>query len=159
MGSRWCAEVEEQRNRASEQLEFEEAARLHKRLEKVQEALRARPDLASDLESLHGLVMQRSAGGEAVELFPVWRGFLLPRLTLTFEVVEGKPVSLDTRLRKLLAGLQFRAASARVRGEHLALLARWYYRGTRKGEFVPFDSYEKLPFRRIVNAINRVTKD
>jgi hypothetical protein len=103
-GQSLVRETEEQRNRASEQMEFEEAARLHKRLEKVHEAIRQRPELAGDLESLHGLVIQRAAGPDAVELFPLWRGFLLPTLTFTFEVVEGKPVSMDARLREMLAG-------------------------------------------------------
>ncbi len=165
-GASLVRELESQRDRVADELQFEEAARIHKRLEKVRDAMKQGAELACDLEHFHGLVVQQAAtspGGRsgdaarAVELFPVWRGFLLPQITFTFEVVEGKPVSMDARLRELLAAIDFRGGPPRVRGEHLALLARWFYRGTRKGEFVPFDSYEKLPFRKIVNAISRVS--
>ena len=101
---------------------------------------------------------RRFTQSPAVELFPLWRGFLLPQLTFTFEVVDGRPVSLDARLRELLLGVKFGESSARSRAEQLALLARWYYRGTRVGEFVPFDSYQQLPFRKIVGAVSRVAR-
>lgn len=150
--------IETERNRASEELDFEAAAQMHKRLERVHQALQQRPELAADLERLHGLVIQPAAQGPAVELFPVWRAFLLPQMTFTFEVVEGKPVSLDARLRQFLSALPFTGDSAKTRAEHLTLLARWFYRGTRVGEFVPFQSFEQLPFRKIVGAISRVVR-
>lgn len=150
--------IEAERDRASEQLDFEEAARLHRRIEKVHQALKQRPDLATDLERLHGLVIQPAARGQAVELFPVWRGLLLPQVTFTFEVVEGKPVSMDARLRELLPAIPCKGGSGRTRAEHLALLARWYYRGSRVGEFIPLENYEQLPFRKIVAAISRVAR-
>ena len=150
--------IETEREGASGRLDFEEAARLHRRLEKVEQALKHRPELAVDLERLNGLVIQPSAQSPAVELFPLWRGFLLPQLTFTFEIVDGRPVSLDARLRELLLGLEFGEGSAQTRTEHLALLTRWYYRGTRVGEFVPFDSYRQLPFRKIVGAVSRVAR-
>ncbi len=159
-GATLVKEVEAERDDASEQLDFEAAARLHKRVEKVHQALKEAPGLAADLERLHGLVIQPSRPGQgpAVDLFPVWKGFLLPHLTFTFEVVEGKPVSMDARLRELLAGISLAGGSPRTRGEHLALLSRWYYRGRRAGEFVAFEDYGKLPFRRIVGAISRVAR-
>jgi len=164
-GASLLKELETERDRASEALDFEEAARLHKRLEKVREALKHRPELAVDLERLHGLVVQRAAADEsaapatpAVMLFPVWRGYLLPAIRLVLEVIDGKPVSLDARLREALAGLGFRGGTSRVRAEHMALLARWYYRGVRQGEFVPFESYERIPFRKVVGAISRVLR-
>ena len=157
-GSSLVKVIEAEREGASGRLDFEEAARLHRRLEKVEQALKHRPELAMDLERLNGLVIQPSAQSPAVELFPLWRGFLLPQLTFTFEVVDGRPVSLDARLRELLLGVAFGEGSARSRAEQLALLARWYYRGTRVGEFVPFDSYQQLPFRKIVGAISRVAR-
>ena len=119
--------TEAERDRASEELDFEAAARLHKRAEKIQHAVKQSPDLARDLERLHGVVIQLATGrpGKAVELFPVWRGFLLPQINFSLEVVEGKPVSMDARLREALAGIQFRGGKSRMRAEHIALLARW----------------------------------
>ena len=152
-----------ERERASAELDFEEAARLHKRLEKVEAALdfpdlMRRGGLATDLEHLHGVVIQPSAAPQSVELFPVYRAFLLPQITFSLapDAETGKPVSLDARLREVLSGLVPKPSGRRA--EHLALLARWFYRGTRKGEYVAFVSFEKPPFRRLVNGIARVAR-
>ncbi len=40
--------------------------------------------------------------------------------------------------------------------EHLALLKRWYYRGSRTGEIFFADEKDILPMRRIVRGISRV---
>ena len=40
--------------------------------------------------------------------------------------------------------------------EHLALLRRWYYRGTRTGEIFFADAKGELPMRRVVRGISRV---
>jgi hypothetical protein len=40
--------------------------------------------------------------------------------------------------------------------EHLAILKRWYYRGTRVGEIFFADDKGELPMRRIVRGISRV---
>lgn len=152
--------MEAERERASQSLDFEAAAHVHKRIEKVNDALKQNPELARDLERLHGLVIQPSqpALRPAVELFPVCRGFLLPQITFRFEVIEGKPVSMDARLREALSGMRLESGRARTRGEHLALLARWFYRGSRVGEFVPFESWEQPPYRKIVGAASRVAR-
>jgi excinuclease UvrABC nuclease subunit len=155
--------LEEDRARASADLNYEEAGRIHKRLEKVQAVL-SQPELAwkaglaTDLDRLNGIVVQPSAAPQTVELFPVYRGFLLRpvSLSLAIDPETGQPVSLDARLREALAGLALKPSGRRT--EHLALLSRWFYRGTRKGEFVGFEGYEKLPYRRLVNAIGRVAK-
>ena len=155
--------LEEDRARASEALDYEQAGHVHKRLEKVQAVL-SQPELAwkaglaTDLERLNGIVVQPSAASQAVEMFPVWRGFLLRAVSLSLapDAETGQPVSLDARLREALASLALKPSGRRT--EHLALLARWFYRGTRKGEFVGFESYEKLPYRRLVNTIGRISR-
>ena len=40
--------------------------------------------------------------------------------------------------------------------EHLAILKRWYYRGSRTGEIFFADAKGELPMRRIVRGISRV---
>ena len=40
--------------------------------------------------------------------------------------------------------------------EHLALLKRWYYRGSRSGEIFFADVKAELPMRRVVRGISRV---
>ena len=40
--------------------------------------------------------------------------------------------------------------------EHLAILKRWYYRGTRIGEIFFADAKGDLPMRRVVRGLSRV---
>ena len=54
-----------------------------------------------------------------------------------------------------MGGLEPRRLVARERQEHLALLARWYYSGSRDGEWLPFAALSELPYRRLVRAISR----
>jgi hypothetical protein len=42
--------------------------------------------------------------------------------------------------------------------EHLALLKRWYYRGSRVGEIFLADNKNIFPMRRIVRGISRVLR-
>jgi excinuclease ABC subunit C len=155
--------LEASREQAAADMEFERAAEIHKRLEKVKAALdfpelAAKGGLAADLERLHGVVVQRSPAPQSVELFPVYRGYLLPQIafSLAMDAETGKPVSLDSRLRDVLCKVLLEPHGRRW--EQLALLSRWFYRGTRTGEFVGFENYDKLPYRRIVNAIGRVVR-
>jgi hypothetical protein len=46
----------------------------------------------------------------------------------------------------------------RERQEYLALLARWYYSSWRDGEWLPIESLESLPYRKMVHAISRVAR-
>ena len=48
--------------------------------------------------------------------------------------------------------------SAMERMEHLAILKRWCYRGTRAGEIFFADGQGELPMRRIVRGVGRVYK-
>jgi hypothetical protein len=43
--------------------------------------------------------------------------------------------------------------------EHLALLKRWYYRGSRIGEIFFADDKGVFPMRRIVRGIGRVLRN
>jgi len=144
------------RDALSEQMQFEEAARLHKRLEKVQEVLKLRDELARDIDRLHGVAVLPSAAAAAVELWFVVGGNLQAPIRLGFEVEEGKPVSLDQKLRDTLASLEPRQFGARERQESLALLARWYYSTWRDGEWLGFEDLSAVPYRKLINAISRV---
>jgi hypothetical protein len=40
--------------------------------------------------------------------------------------------------------------------EHLSILVRWQGSSWRDGEWIGFDSFDKLPYRKLVNAMGRV---
>jgi excinuclease UvrABC nuclease subunit len=150
--------IERARERYSEETMFEEAARQHKRYEKVQEVLKLRDELAREIGSLHGVAITPSATPNAVELWIVRAGHWQAPQRLSFEVQEGKPVSLDGKLRDIFAALPMRQLAMRERQEYLALLARWYYSSWRDGEWLPIESLESLPYRKMVHAISRVAR-
>ncbi len=146
------------RDRLSEEMDFEEAARQHKRYEKVQETLKSRDELAAEVDRLNGVAITRSQAPEAVELWFVRGGVWHGGRRFGFEAPEGKMVSLDSRLRDLFAATEPRKATARERQEYLALLSRWFYSSWRGGEWLSFDSFPDIPYRKLVNAISRVAR-
>src|SRR5215831_15462792 len=56
------------RDRLSEEMMFEEAARQHKRFEKVQDALKLADELARDIDRLSGVAVTRSVAKDAVNM-------------------------------------------------------------------------------------------
>lgn len=146
------------RDRLSEEMMFEDAARQHKRFEKVQEVLRLRDDLARDVDRLNGVAITPSLAHDAVEMWFVRDGAWCAPKRFGFEVHEGKPVSLDHQLRATFASVTPGKQNMRQRQEYLALLARWYYSTWREGEWLSFDSYGEIPYRKLVNAVSRVAR-
>ncbi|MBZ5575175.1 MAG: hypothetical protein LAP40_01285 [Acidobacteriia bacterium] len=146
------------RDLLSQETNFEEAARLHKRFEKVQDVLKLRDELARDVDHLHGVAITRSLAAGSVELWFVRDGnWQMPR-RFSFEVQEGRPVSLDRQLRETFAAVTPRPLTVRERQEYLAVLARWYYSSWRDGEWLNFESYDEIPYRKVVNAVSRVAR-
>jgi excinuclease ABC subunit C len=150
--------IERSRDRLSEEMLFEEAARQHKRMEKVQDVLKLRDELVRDVDRLNGAAITRSVASEAVELWLVREGYWLGPQRLSFEVHEGKPAPLDRALREIFAAAEPRRHAVRERQEYLALLSRWYYSSWRDGEWLAFESFDDIPYRKLVNAVSRVAR-
>jgi len=146
------------RDTLSEEMRFEEAARQHKRFEKVSEVLKLRDELARDVDRLDGVAITRSVAADAVELWLVREGNLLEPRRFSFEVQEGTTISMDRRLRETISGAGTPRLTVRERQESLALLARWYYSTWRDGEWLDFDGPEGAPYRKLVHAISRVAR-
>ena len=146
--------IERARERASENMDFEEASRQHRRLEKVQQAMRLRDEMVGDAAQLCGVAVHKSTLPGAVELRFFLDGQWLPGRNFR---LDGAGMSMDGRLRELAASLEpeSRLTLAR-RQEHLALLARWYYSSWRDGEWLGFAHRQELPYRKLVRAISRV---
>lgn len=140
------------RERLSEEMDFEQAARQHKRFEQVNQVLAMRDDLVTSIDQLCGIAVVPSTFSDAARLWLMWQGcWQAPR-----EFPLTSHVSLDQRLRELVAGFAPATVSRQERQEHLALLARWFYSTWRDGEWIGFESLEKLPYRKLVRAISRV---
>jgi excinuclease ABC subunit C len=144
------------RDRASGEMQFEEAARLHKQAEKIQQVLRLRDDLVRDIDELHGVAVTGSVSEGCVELWFMLKGVWLPPVRFSVAASGDHAVSLDRRLRETTAAFRPPKFSVQQRQDHLALLARWYYSSFRDGEWLSFSALEDVPYRKLVRAISRV---
>jgi excinuclease ABC subunit C len=157
-GTSLTEELEREREAASTALDFERAAALHKRVEKVAEVLRALPELPRRIEDLNAVIMQRGVTPETVQLYVVRGGRIAEPLELRFEQTS-RPGSVEESLRERLADNAPQALlTAESRGEpladHLALLARWFYSKPRAGEI--FFREKDWPYRRLIRACGRL---
>src|SRR5580704_2091180 len=182
-GASLTAELEREREAASEALDFERAAAVHRRIEKAGEALRGLPDLARRLEDLNAVVLQRAAEENTVAVFVVRAGRIEETRLLRFSDLASEPRSVEQILREWLEGtpqqalLHSKAASSqqsfRELEDHLSLLARWFHKKPRTGELffrestarssasAPQDKASarrnsEWPYRRILRACSRL---
>jgi len=151
-------ELEEQREQASSNLEFENAAAIHTRLEKLSSLLSGFPEIIHPIDRLAGVMVQKSAVPESVALFRIDAGCIADPVTLSIQRDEhAKSQSMESRIEHALASAPpMKPRSATEAMEHLAILKRWFYRGTRAGEIFFADEKRELPMRRIVRGIARV---
>jgi excinuclease UvrABC nuclease subunit len=141
--------AETARDQASASMQFEEAERLHQRLKYITEVGASAGDLARALDRLAGVAVVPSAESETVDLLFLAGGrWLEPR---PFSLSDT--ASMDKRLRELSEGI---LPGSPPDLEHLAVLVRWHGSSWRDGEWIGFDSFEKIPYRKIVNAVARV---
>jgi excinuclease ABC subunit C len=175
-GDALTSRIERERETASETLDYERAAALHKRLEKVSAALRGLPGLARRIDDLDAVILQRAAEEKTVALFPVRAGLLAEPLFLRFGELSSQPRSVEAILRPALEPLRPPAAGERESesqpgdanwrtqcglraappelSEHLSIVARWFYSNPREGEIL-FRA-DDWPYRRILRACGRI---
>ena len=159
-GESLARELERQRDQASGSLQFEDAASLHARREKLQPVLAQLPEAVHRVDRFHAVMVQRSSEPGCVSLFRVDQGAVSgPFNFLVQPAVEhaAKSHSMEFRLAESLRAwpLSPRLSPARA-VEHLAILKRWFYRSSRGGEIFFADLKGELPLRRIVRGIGRV---
>jgi len=157
-GESLVREFSEQREAASASLAFEEAAAIHARVEKLKPILSGVPEIVHRLDQLSALMIQRSYLENCVTFFRIDSGRISGPCTFNIQPSEhAKLQSMEARVQETLLALPATAAKSAVETmEHLALLKRWYYRGSRLGEIFFADGKGELPMRRIVRGISRV---
>jgi excinuclease ABC subunit C len=153
-GASLAEPAEAARDRASAEMQFEEAERLHQRAARIREAASAAGELARPLDQLAGVAVVRAAASTAIDLlFFVGGQWQEPRRLLLADTVDGGQ-SMDRRVRELIAGVAATGGAPNL--EHMAVLTRWHGSSWRDGEWIGFDSLDKIPYRKIVNAVGRV---
>ena len=148
----------QRREQASADLEFENAALIHGQLEKLKPIVNQLPEIVRRLDLLSALMIQPCHVSGAVVFFSVQAGQILGPVTFHIQAAEyAKSQSMESRVQEALNLFPpAKTKSAMETMEHLALLKRWYYRGSRIGEIFFADANGELPMRRIVRGISRV---
>jgi excinuclease ABC subunit C len=154
------AALETEREKASEELDFERAAALHKRMEKLDDVLRSEPELARRIQNLDGVILQRAAEEQAIAVFGFHGGRLAEPFFLRFAEIASQPRSAEEILRERLEsgvaeqGPSVQASFAEDLGDHLGLVARWFYSKPREGEILFRE--KDWPYRKILRACSRL---
>ena len=152
--------MEQERGRASEELDFERAAALHKKVEKFDEVLRGRPELTRRIQDLDAVILQRAAEEQTIGVFAVHGGRIAEPFFLRFAEMASQPRSVEEIFRDQLdpkrAGQvpPLRSFLDGDLGEHLWLVARWFYSNPREGEI--FFHEKDWPYPRILRACSRL---
>ena len=158
-GSSLLETISHQRQRFSEELDFEEAARQHKRYERVQQILALRDELVTEIERLCGIAIAPAAETGVMNIWFVRRGYWHGPFLFPLAQHGDQIVSMDARLKELVTLVPPKdPAATGLRQEHLALLSRWFYSTWRDGEWIGCPSLQNIPIRKIVNAIGRLAK-
>ncbi|HWX94032.1 MAG TPA: hypothetical protein VNY29_15495 [Terriglobales bacterium] len=157
-GQSLVREISHLRDEASGVLDFEGAAAQHARLEKLKPVLGQLPEVVHRIDRLTGVMVQPCAVKEAVALFRVEAGAIAGPIVFSIQSpVHTKSQSMESRVEQALDEAPVpQAGTALEAMEHLAILKRWYYRGTRVGEIFFADDKGVLPMRRVVHGISRV---
>jgi excinuclease ABC subunit C len=155
------AGFEQERERASEQLDFERAAGIHKKLEKLDDVLRGRQELARRIQDLNAVILQRTPEQQTIAMYAVRGGRLAEPSYLRFGDTS-QPRSAEETVRAYLEDVMNAAPrpAANIKqstaelGEHLGLVARWFFSNPREGEI--FFREKDWPYRRILRACSRL---
>jgi excinuclease UvrABC nuclease subunit len=142
--------AEAARDRASAEMQFEAAERLHRRVEKISEVRALGGELAKSIDELNGVAVVRAPRIDAVDLLFLMGGRWLDPVWFS---LGDAGQSMDRRVREVAAALP---AGGPPNMDHLSILTRWFGSSWRDGEWIGFESVEKIPYRKLVNAIGRV---
>jgi excinuclease ABC subunit C len=157
-GESLAREFSSERDSASTDLDFENAAAIHARLEKLKPILSQLPEAVHRLDQLSALIIQPSHIADCVTFFRVEGGYLSGPVTFNIQHREHtKSQSMESRVLEAIHSFPpGKRRPALEIMEHLALFKRWYYRGSRLGEVFFADQKGELPMRRVVRGISRV---
>ena len=157
-GDSLLRQFSDEREAASANLAFEDAAAIHTKVEKLKPVVTQVPEIVQRLDHLSALMIQPSHLDGSVSFFRITSGRISGPVAFSIQAAEhAKSQSMEARVQETLQAFPADAPkSAPETMEHVAVLKRWFYRGTRIGEIFFADGKGELPMRRIVRGISRV---
>jgi excinuclease ABC subunit C len=157
-GDALLRQLSEEREAASANLAFEEAAAIHARVEKLKPILSQLPEIVQRLDCFSALMIQPSHMPGAVTFLRVESAYISSPMHFSIQPADHeKSHSMESRVHEAMQAFSVAKANSMLEAmEHLALLKRWYYRSNRVGEIFFADNKGELPMRRVVRGISRV---
>ena len=157
-GDSLLRQLSDERETASSNLAFEDAAAIHIRVEKLKPVISQIPEIVHRLDQLSALMIQPSYRPGCVEFFRVESSRISEPIPFSIQPEEqAKSQSMEARIHERLQSADPATSKSALEAmEHIAILKRWFYRGTRIGEIFFADSHGELPMRRVVRGISRV---
>jgi len=151
-------EISTARDQASANLDFENAAAQHGRIEKLNAVVSRLPEITRRIDRLTGIIVQPSATAGCVSFSPIASGLVSGPIMFAIQPAEHtKSQSVESRIQAVLAASPpSQPKTALEVMEHLAMLKRWYFRSRRVGEIFLADKDGTLPMRRLVRGVSRV---
>lgn len=157
-GKAVLASLSTARDRASAAMEFEHAAQIHKRMEKIRAVAALRDDIVTDIHGFNGVALLPARDPKQFRLWPIFESQWRDSVLIDFSGEQALVKSLDQRLRELLAESLAQPFTGGNRLENLALFSRWYFSSWRDGEWFAFRSLADLDYRRLVREISKRVK-
>ncbi len=146
------------RDKAAEQMDFEGAGALHKRLERLSAAASQRPPVVSEMSSFNGVALTRGTTPRLFRLTPMLHGIWQNAAVIDLDVKPETAKSMDSRVREHLRDALTFVRTEGKPMEELALFSRWYYSSWRDGEWFPFRTLADLDYRKLVRAASSLVK-
>ena len=112
LGASLETSLQQEREAASESLDFERAAALHKKLDKVSDVMRSFPELARRVDQLDAVILQRMAEENTVAFFAVHHGIIADPFLVRFDELSSQPRSVEAIIRAHLEANSSAASAA-----------------------------------------------
>jgi hypothetical protein len=146
------------RDRACEETDFEQAAYIHKRIDKVNAAVAARDEVITEIQQFNGVALTPAVQSRQFRLWPMLGGLWQEPITLNFTAEEARTKSLDQELREQISGSLAKANAQGKRIEELAIFSRWYFSSWCDGHWYRFRTLADLNYRRLVRQISKMAQ-
>lgn len=144
------------RDRAAEQTLFEQAAQIHKRIERMTAATTFRDPAITDVTQMNGIALTRSVEAGHVCLWPMVQGHWQDPISLDFQLQGPERGSIDGEIRERLTATMAHPRTVGIRLHDLAIFSRWYYSSWREGPWFPFRTVNDLNYRGVVREISKL---
>jgi excinuclease ABC subunit C len=149
------------RQKASSDMDFELAAQVHKRLERVNTAASTRDRSITSVDEFNGIALTPAFGERQFRLWPMLAGYWQEPVPIDLSVEAPGARSLDREIRELLeSSLQSAqnqsAQNQGRRAEHFALFSRWYHSSWCDGHWFPFRTLADLNYRKLVRELSKM---